>query len=160
MGKEYSGGIAKRYQPTPGGMVQSTRRLVEREEMCTWRTRHVHKKEKKKKGPVEPEKEEEEDKLESFFYKIYDFHNPAPVFHNPVPVFVPVELPPRYVINFVLAVSAPAPVITSPVIVSSASVIAPASPVIVSPTPVIVSPSDYSVVSSVNFIPPCIEPKP
>ena len=43
----------------------------------------MHKKEKKKKGPVGPEKEEEEEKLETFFGKIYEFHNPVPV----APVF-------------------------------------------------------------------------
>ena len=60
----------------------------------------MHKKEKKKKGPIGPEKEEEEaDKLEIFFCKIHDFHNPVSV--------VPAEIPPRYAINFVPAAPVP-----------------------------------------------------
>ena len=79
-------------------LLAEARRPVE-EELCTWRTRHVHKKEKKKKGPVEPEKEEEDDKLESFFCKLYEFHNPVLT----APAVVPF-LPPRYAISFVPAV--------------------------------------------------------
>ena len=69
----------------------------------------MHKKEKKKKGPAEPEKlEEEEDKLETFFCRLHDFHNPAPV----APACVPADLPPRFATNFVLAAS----LVASPVI--------------------------------------------
>ena len=99
------------------------------------------------------ERPEEEDKLERFFCNLHEFHNPV---LNP-PVLVP-ELPARYVINFVSAVTpVDSSVIASPVI---------ASPVIASPSvsvsfvPVIVSSSDYSVVSSVNFAPACTETKP
>ena len=84
-------------------LLADARKSVEREQMCTWKTRHIHKSEKKKKGPVEPEKEEEEDKLERLFCNIYEFHNPV---QNAAPVFVPAELPPRYAINFLPAASA------------------------------------------------------
>ena len=89
----------------PGGRVQSTRG-----EMRVWKTRYARDM-KEKKGRVEPEKEKEkeEDKLELFFYKLHEFHNPVPN----ASVFVPAELPPRYVINFVPA--APT-VLASPVV--------------------------------------------
>ena len=58
-------------------LLADARKPVEREEMCTWKTRHIHKNEKKKQGPVEPE-EKVEDELERFFCHIYDFHNPVP----------------------------------------------------------------------------------
>ena len=96
--------------------MQSTRvdvrRLVEREELCTWRTRHVYKKEKKQKGPVEPKKEEEEDKLETFFCRLHDFHKPAPV----APAFVLANRPLRvdyYIIssvNFIVPPVFPVPI--------------------------------------------------
>ena len=71
------------------------------EELGAWKTRHILKPpEKKKKGPVEPgKKEEEEDKLDTFFCHIYEFHNPTPA----APALVPAELPARYVIDFVPA---------------------------------------------------------
>ena len=123
-----------------------------------WKTRHIHKVEKKKKkGPVEPDQEEEEE-LETFFCRLYDFHNP------PVPVPVPATplFPPRYVINFVPAAPSviSSPVISSPVI-SPTTAVSPTAPVIPPPTvpfPAIsadipASPvaTDYSVISSVNF---------
>ena len=78
-------------------------------ELLKWKSRHARNKfEKKEKGPVEPGKEEEEDKLESFFCQLYEFHNPA----QDAPAFVPAELPRRYFIKFVPAVS---PVTASPV---------------------------------------------
>ena len=117
-------------------LLAEGRKLVEQDELCTWRSRYVHKKEKKKKGPVGPEKEEEEaDRLEIFFCKIHDFHNPVPV----APGFVPAELPPRYAINFVPTLFPRA---------SSADV--PFSPVFVPSTPS----SSFSVVSSANFVIP------
>ena len=71
---------------------------------------HSRSQNKKEKGPVEPGKEEE-DKLESFFGHLYEFHNPVQV----IPVFVPPV----------------SPVITSPMsshsVVSSASFVAPLS---------------------------------
>ena len=118
------------------GLLTEEREPVE-DELCTWRSRYVHKKEKKKKGPVGPaETEKEEDKLETFFCKIHEFHNPVPV----APVFAPAELPPRYVINFVPAASsvvfpaAPPPVI--PVPVSASPVILP-SPLRISLFPIL-----------------------
>ena len=129
------------------------------------------------------EDEEEGDRLGAFFYRIYEFlftfSNPPPVIHRPhVPerytikftpaavqsvnsvsrsaspvisshVFVPAELPARYAIAFVPAVSAFAAsgyVPFVPAVSASASV----------PS------SDYSVVSSVNFVIPttCIESNP
>ena len=73
-------------------LLEKERGRVEKEERCTWETRHVHRTEpKKKKGPVGPEKEEEEDKLELFFSSVYEFH-------NSVPVFIP---PPRCSVNSV-----------------------------------------------------------
>ena len=83
---------------------------------------------------VGPEKEEEEDKLERFFCHLYEFHNPV----RNAPGFVPTELPHRYAINFVPAVSASSVV---PAIAVTAFV----------PNPVVAS-SDYSVVSSATFV--------
>src|SRR5258706_5199548 len=76
-------------------------KLVEREEMREWKTRHSRGqlKDRREKGPVGPEKEKEEDKLESFFCHLYEFHIPVPA----APVFVPAELPARYAIKFVPA---------------------------------------------------------
>ena len=128
-------------------LLADARNPVEREEMCMWKTRHIHKKpEKKKKGPVEPEKvkEEEVDKLESFFCKIYDFHNPVPV----APVFVPAELPPRYAISFVPPVSAVSSVTS--VVDSVAPAVIPVSPIGSAPS------TDYSIISSVNFVAPSV----
>ena len=127
-------------------LLADARKPVEREEMCAWKTRHIHKKPaKKKKGPVEPEKEEEE-KLERFFCHIYEFHNPV---SNAAPVFVPAALPPQYAISFVPAVNAPSVTASSTASAASASVSA-AAPVFASPFAS--SPStDYSIVSSANF---------
>ena len=116
-------------------LLEKERGRVEKDEMCAWRTRFVHRMEKRKKGPVEPEKEAEEDKLECFFSSIYEFHNPAPVFVPPISV--PAALPPRYAINFVRAASVP---VTSPIVVISPIVAPVTSPL-----------TDYSVISSVNF---------
>ena len=129
-------------------LLAEARRPVERDELRVWGSRHAH---KKGKGPVEPEKEKdkEEDSLELFFSNIYEFLNPVPAVN--AAAFVPANLPPHYVINFVPAVS---PVIASPAFVSS-----PVAPVIVSPpvfvpvSPVVFSSPDFSVVSSVNFVP-------
>ena len=107
----------------------------------------------KKKRKERAEKEEEEDKLEIFFCKIHEFHNPVTV----APVFVPAELPPRYAINFVPADIPLFPrassVVPSPVtpVTSFLTVVpdVPASPVIV---------SSYSVVSSANFVVPSPSP--
>ena len=59
-------------------LLADKRKTVEREELREWRTRHSRNKNenKKEKGPVEPGKEEE-DKLESFFCHLYEFHNPV-----------------------------------------------------------------------------------
>ena len=133
-------------------LLTRARSQVEGKELLEWKSRHARNKiEKKETGPVGPaEKEkEEEEKLETFFCKIHEFHNPVPV----APVFVPAELPPRYAINFVPA--APhIPVSASPtgysVSVASDSAI-PASHV---------SSTNYSVISSVDFVvcdPTCIE---
>ena len=82
-------------------------------------------------------KEEEEDLLGAFFYRIYEFlftfSDPPPVIHRP-------HVPVRYAIKIVLAAAVS---ITPPVL---SSVISP------SIVPVIVS-TDYSVVSSINFVP-------
>ena len=117
-------------------LLVDKREMVERKELRKWRTRHSRSQNKKEKGLVEPEKEEE-DKLESFFSHLYEFHNSVQVV--PVPVFVPAELPARYIVNFVpaaipLYASAPA----------SVPVSALALPVS----------SDYSIVSSINFVIP------
>ena len=123
-------------------LLAEARKLVEKEEIREWGTRHSRN-QKEKKAPVGPEKEKEEekegDKLGSFFYKLYDFLNPV---SSNAPVFVPAELPPRFAINFVPAMP-------------------PVVPMSFSAPPVIASSSDYSVVSSANFIlPTCIEPTP
>ena len=75
-------------------LLAEARRLVEREEMRVWKTRYARDKKESKKGPVEPKKEKEGDKLELFFYKLHECHNPVPN----ASVFLPAELPPRYVI--------------------------------------------------------------
>ena len=128
----------------PGGRVQTTRGGERTNQIREGGTRHSRNK-KEKKGPVEPEKEKEkeEDSLELYFSILYEFLNPVPAVNAAVP-----NLPPRYVINFVPAAAS---VIASPVI---------ASPPVVSHVPVVVPSSDYSVVSSVNFVPACIETKP
>ena len=100
--------------------------------------------EKKEKGPVEPgKKEEEEDKLETFFCQLYEFHNP-PVPVPVAPVFVPAELPPRYAINFVPA----APSVISPVVIPVPALVVSDS--VMSDSHVLST--DYSVISSVNFV--------
>ena len=81
-------------------------------------------------------REKEADELELFFCHLFKFHNPDPD-SSVSSVFVP----PRYAINFVPAAPAPSSVSTVPSSVSTG----------------------YSVVSSVNFVPPivsstCIEP--
>ena len=133
-------------------LLADARKTVEKRDMCTWRTRHIHKKPaKEKKGPVEPEKEEEVDELEHLFCHVYEFHNPvlAPA------VFVPADLPPRYAINFVPAASPAVPVI-SPVVPAVSPVISPVVPAIPPVAPAIsavaASSSVYSVVSSANFV--------
>ena len=119
-------------------LLANARKIVKNEEMLTWRIRHVHKAKQKKKGPVEPE-EEEEDKLERFFCQLHEFHNPV----QNAPGLVPANLPIRYAINFVPAISAP------PVSVPPVSATSPISnPAVASSD---VSP-DYSVVSSANFV--------
>ena len=85
---------------------------------------------RKEEEGAERESEKETDKLETFFFNIYEFHNPVP---DP-PVFVPAALPPRYAINFV-----------PPAATSATS---PSTDRSISPSPSI----DYSVVSSVNFV--------
>ena len=155
--------------------LEEKRKLVERDEMREWKTRHSRNQleKKKKEGPVGPEKEEEEDKMESFFYHVYEFHNPVPN----APAFVPAEVPPRYAIDFVPAVSAvtPMPVVVPavsnvPSVVSAVTTFVPAEfparyaikfvPAIVpdvppvSPVIVSSSSSSYSVVSSANFVIP------
>ena len=142
-------------------LLTEARRLVEKEEMHEWETRHSRDK-KKKKGDVGTEKEKEEEegeRLANFFYTLHDFLAPINV---PANIFVPAELPARYAIDFVPASAIPAVnlVVSSSAIavpvVSSSAVAVP-----VSTPPVIVSSSDYSVVSSANFIlPACIEPTP
>ena len=124
----------------PGGRVQTT---GEGEE--PWQ-------DKKKKGPVEPEKEEEEDKLETFFCNLYEFHNPVPN----APVFVPAELPPRYAINFVPAHASASPAVPPVTSLPAVLLVLPVLPVAPSGS---VS-TEYSVISSVNFVVPpstCIE---
>ena len=129
------------------------------------KTRHVRKTERKKKGPVGPgEKEEEEsDKLENFFYHVYEFHNPV---SPSAPDFVPAELPARYAINFVpvsaFSVVSASTVPSDPSFVSVSAVPDP-SPICVNrsvtsnPVAFTSSPAtDYSVVFSVNFT--CIQP--
>ena len=128
-------------------LLAEARELVEREEMREWRSRHSRNQLiKMEKGPVAPEKEEEEDKLECFFCQLYEFHNPV----LNAPAFVPAELPPRFTISFVSAVSA-LPVTASPVVhpvpVPSVSCVKSA---------VAVSSTDYSVVSSANFVVPIV----
>ena len=167
-------------------LLAEKRKLVEKGEMREWRTRHSRNQlsNKIEKGPVEPGKEEEEDKLESFFCHLYEFHNPVPV----APAFVPAELPPRYAINFIPAVPS-VPVSASPAnlnhVISTPYVIPTAfnpvtAPILSTPSfvpaglparyaidfvpavssdsvmsvPVSASSNGYSVVSSANFVIP------
>ena len=142
-------------------LLADARKPVEGEEMCAWKTRHIHKKpEKKKKGPVEPEKENEMESLELLFCHIHKFHNPVP---NAAPVFVPAALPPRYAISFIPAghsASAPpsvssissSPSADFPIVSSSArSVTSDVSFARSVPSTV------YSVVSSANFDVPVLD---
>ena len=162
-------------------LLTRARSQVERKELLGWKSRHARNKvtEKKEKGPVEPGKEEEEDKLESFFCHLHEFHSPV----RDVPAFVPAELPHRYSINFVPVVvsnpvAASSSAISSAILsespVISSRVFVPAelparyaitfvSPAAFSGSPVSVPSTDYSVISSVNFVAPppvivCIEP--
>ena len=84
------------------------------------------------------EEEEEGDLLGAFFYRVYEFlythTNPPPVIHRP-------HLPERYAIRFVPATGVPTPDV--PV---NVPVFVPAS------TPYADSVSEFSVVSSVNFV--------
>ena len=128
-------------------LLTRARTQVGKKELLEWKSRHARNKVKKKeKGPVGPAElktEKEEDKLETFFCKVYEFHNPIPV----APAFIPAELPPRYAISFVPA---------APPVVSSTrdrSVISSAN-FVVSPT------TDYSVISSVNFVVPSSSTSP
>ena len=137
-------------------------------ELSQWRPRRaVWKNWKEALGgrAIRKEEEEEGDALGAFFFRIYEFlftfSNPPPVIHRPhvperytvkfVPavvsaisvspvmsprVVVPAELPARYAIDFVPAVGS---------VLASTSVSAP---------PVSASSSDYSVVSSANFVLP------
>ena len=80
--------------------------------------------------------------MESFIGHLHEFHNPV----RNTPVFVPAELPPRYAINFVPAVSSP----VSPELVPDVQnnvVVIPVSPIGPAPS------TDYSIISSVNFVP-------
>ena len=115
-------------------LLAEARGLVEREEMREW-ARHARDK-KKKKGDVgtEKEKEEEEERLANFFYAIHEF-------------FVPTELPARYAIDFV-------PV--SVVSVTTAVVVNFVAPTVPNPVVSSATSSDYSVVSSANFVNPAI----
>ena len=126
-------------------LLAEKRKLVEKGEMREWRTRHSRNQlpNKKEKGPVEPEKEEEEDKLESFFCHLYEFHNPVSV----VPAFVPAELP------FTPAV----PSVSVSVTGSPANLIHDAENVISTPsvfnTAHVISTPNFPVVSFANSIP-------
>ena len=97
------------------------------------------------------EAEEEGDLLGAFFYRVYEFlfsfSNPPPIVHRPC-------LPARYTIKFVPATNS----VISPVITASTNSVI--SPVIISSaaSPVIVASTDYSVVSSVNFVPAAAVP--
>src|SRR5258706_6870555 len=115
-------------------LLEQKRKLVERDEMREWKTRHSRNQleKKKKEGPIGPEKEEEEDKLESFFCHVYEFHNPAPA----TPAFVPADLPPRYAIDFVPATSVSTASASVPVSAADVPVV-PNVPAL--PLPVIVS---------------------
>ena len=135
-------------------LLEQKRKGVEKGEMREWRTRHSRNKitNKKEKGPVEPGKEEEEDKLESFFSHLYEFHNPVQV----APAFVPAELPARYSIAFVPASVPDVSFVPTPVpAVSSVPVSVPAvsTPFSDSAIPN-ASSTDYSVISSINFVVP------
>ena len=97
---------------------------------------------------------DQEDLLGGFFFRIYEFlftfPNPPPVVHRP-------HVPERYTIKFVPAQSVnpvsrlASPVISSPA-ASAISFVSAVSPAV----------SDYSVVSSANFVIPtaCIESNP
>ena len=82
------------------------------------------------------EAEEEGDLLGAFFYRVYEFlfsfSNPPPIVHRPC-------VPARYAIKFVPATNSVISI--SPVIISSVA------------SPITVASTDYSVVSSVNFVP-------
>ena len=109
-------------------LLADKREMVERKELREWRTRHSRRQNKKEKGPVEPGKEEE-DKLESFFSHLYEFHNPVLVTPHVVS-FTPAAIP-RYasasasasVSAFDVPVSAPALLVSSAVPVNPPSCI-------------------------------------
>ena len=87
---------------------------------------------------IKKEAEEKGDILGAFFYRVYEFlfsfANSPPIIHRPL-------VPARYAVNFVPAVTAmPAFPFTSTVLSPSSSSVS----------------TDYSVVSSVNFVRPSI----
>ena len=140
-------------------LLAEKRKPMEKGELREWWTRHSRSQlpREKEKGPVEPGKEEarEEDKLESFFGHLYEFHiSDTPISSS----HIPAELPDRYAIAFVPA-STSVPILVS----ASTSVSVPVSVTAASDAPVIPSvipsPStDYSVISSVNFAFPTSSP--
>ena len=146
------------------GLLTEARGLVEKEEMREWGTRHSRDK-KKKKGDVGTEKEkekEEGERLANFFSAIYEFFVPS---NAPTNAFVPAELPARYAIAFVPAVSdlPVTSIVMNPVVPAVSDL--PDASIVMNPVmsvPVSVSSSDYSVVSSANFVvlPACIDSNP
>ena len=96
------------------------------------------------------EEEDEGDLLGAFFFRIYEFlftfSNPPPVIHRP-------HVPERYTIKFVPAVGliSVSPVMSPHAFVSAFDSVAP-----------VISSSEFSVVSSANFVIPtsCIESNP
>ena len=137
-------------------LLTRARSQVGKKELMGWKSRHARNKiEKNEKGPVGPaesETEKEEDKLETFFCRVHEFHNPVPV----APVFIPAELPPRYAINFVPAAPSVIPFPLSANFVVSPSHVSSTDYSVISSANFVVSPhvpsSDCSVISSANFV--------
>ena len=121
--------------------------------MREWGTRHAREKKKKKEDVgIEKEKEKEEgERLGSFFSAVHNFFVPVTP-AVPANDVVAVELPARHVPVAFVSASSP-PVMN---FLGANNVVPCVELAVVVPSPVVhssVSPTDYSVVSSANFVP-------
>ena len=57
-------------------LLTMVRGQVKRKELLEWKSRYARDKKEKEKGPAGPV-EKQEDKLETFFFKVHEFHNPV-----------------------------------------------------------------------------------
>ena len=136
-----------------GEVMTGTHVVEECPELEQWRPRRTVWKEWREalgeRAVSKKEAEEEGDPLGASFFRIYEFpfsfSNPPPVVHRPV-------VPDRYAIKFVAASDIPSFPRASSVV---PSLVTPTTnfPAVVPYVAPAVSPIDYSVISSINFVP-------